>query len=1354
MQVSLESNLKSTIKEIGSILSSAVEDVFDYGKDSFLTRTVGSTDAYVEVEKIMASIGREPMSILVKEFPFIHDHVWRNFEQGTAITRLPYGMSPDSPIPSTSKNPYYKFTFYKERPKIRFADPYEDINLLIDRWLPSINLNVTRLDRSDLLYAESLDDKPGNISISNVEGNGGTSSGQRVYSIEGSDSSDIIRKTNDNFKLGKYRTLVARFHTDSDDSKDFKNPTQTAISHTYGMSHGRNLLKLNPSIENSYTNPYCRVWTYHHQYNQMSRAIRPFDTPTAEGLESEMMGSNYKKGGFRTLAKDYYKVSSGSERLDKHGVLNYENGFVNIAPTAKLKHYFNGKQDDKSEKAVSIKRCMFSIENLAWKGGDTKLRNEFNPNGLSPEQKGPFGGRIMWFPPYDLTFSEQTQANWNGNEFIGRGEKIYTYTNTDRTGNLSFTLLIDHPSVVDYWVDRKNNNFSTGDVDDKSSAENKLLRFFAGCEILKAEPQFYETKVENKIQKQDPSPNPPAPAVTPDPPATEETPPPGKKRIVCVLYYPNNYSGVDDFPTDPNSKVNAIYYLMNGIGTQKHVMPSACKTCKHVFFPTAEELEESKKHGNKLLCPNENCPDHKAGERKVEKSLQPENITLLDLDRICRNGKDSGATHPNRGYEINNNISITEDNLEADYDTIKKSFADPVTSEKCAQYLTDKDGNFYTAYYGEEEFRLAKIVGSSAMTLTQAKNSTNLTGKPHLWYRRRWYYRVDEAYENSQLSEKEAMIDTCSLNLNGSGYTKIKDENWKNFRDAIDLKDDDTLISFADLFVALEGEDAKKVIDEGQIDGDNVGLINGLVKDKDRYKFNVTFTGHASFQGHDNFNDALSKHRWETLKKWMQKNNFPGVDESSGGAVKTEGKAQSNFGQNSTDKAKIWRSASVVIEYGEEKEEPAQVVDTESQEVTLSPDTSEETEVVVDNENSEQSEPNRRARKVRGDNEQDGETKKKTWASIVNTISQTVRGVIEGGSKFNDDAYILYEKKSGDGSPESSIVDDIYEINKVLSDGTGHRRRDDVYYHPNGGDGENINTASVNVPGNTSSSTIGKTPTNNALGNNANNGETIKSSTPNKNTVERKPVERYDNEGEFFELLEKNDPFMHHLISQKIRYFDPAFHSISPEGFNARLTFLHQCTRQGPTIGGSDINKLSAYNLAFGRPPVCILRIGDFFYTKIIIDSVQINYDQVQWDLNPEGIGVMPMFAKVTLTFKFVGGSDLSGPIARLQNAVSFNYYANTGVYDNRAEMVEFENNGSGRETAFKPFIYSTYEGTEEGEQIKQDEKQEAQDSENNVLGEPTVPIPSEEDDFGTYLAFNQQGNSVVFKEKRYQTGD
>ena len=201
-------------------------------------------------------------------------------------------------------------------------------------------------------------------------------------------------------------------------------------------------------------------------------------------------------------------------------------------------------------------------------------------------------------------------------------------------------------------------------------------------------------------------------------------------------------------------------------------------------------------------------------------------------------------------------------------------------------------------------------------------------------------------------------------------------------------------------------------------------------------------------------------------------------------------------------------------------------------------------------------------------------------------------------------------------------------------------------------------------------------------------------------------VKRYDNEGEFFEALSDKDPFLHHLITDKIRYFDPAYHSISPEGFNARLTFLHQCTRQGSTVGNADSAVAStAYNLAFGRPPVCVLRVGDFYYTKIIIDSIQINYDSPQWDMNPEGIGMMPMFADITISFAFLGGSDLGGPIARLQNAVSFNYYANASVYDNRAEKVEYDPEGSGKEIKFKGYNYpNMYVGDRLTEGRKSDE--------------------------------------------------
>ena len=173
-------------------------------------------------------------------------------------------------------------------------------------------------------------------------------------------------------------------------------------------------------------------------------------------------------------------------------------------------------------------------------------------------------------------------------------------------------------------------------------------------------------------------------------------------------------------------------------------------------------------------------------------------------------------------------------------------------------------------------------------------------------------------------------------------------------------------------------------------------------------------------------------------------------------------------------------------------------------------------------------------------------------------------------------------------------------------------------------------------------------------------------------TITEEVVEpEYDTEYRYFERINKEDDVVRSLITNKVKYFDPAFHSITPEGFNSRLTFLHQCTRQGPTVAASEKGAVGAGNLAFGRPPVCVLRIGDFYNTRIIIDSVSINYDAgggIQWDMNTEGIGMQPMFANVTIGFKFLGGSDLSGPISRLQNAVSYNFYANTSVYDRHAD--------------------------------------------------------------------------------------
>jgi hypothetical protein len=167
-------------------------------------------------------------------------------------------------------------------------------------------------------------------------------------------------------------------------------------------------------------------------------------------------------------------------------------------------------------------------------------------------------------------------------------------------------------------------------------------------------------------------------------------------------------------------------------------------------------------------------------------------------------------------------------------------------------------------------------------------------------------------------------------------------------------------------------------------------------------------------------------------------------------------------------------------------------------------------------------------------------------------------------------------------------------------------------------------------------------------------------------------------ECDYFQVLKAENPFIYDSIKDKIKYFQPSFHSMTPEGLNARLTFLQQCMRPGDTIptietgpDGIPQKKYNdAINTSFGAPPVLVLRVGDFYNTKIIPKNLSFNYDKT-FDINPEGIGFQPMIVDVTLSFQFVGGSGLKNPIDTLQNALTFNYYANTEMYDERAEATE-----------------------------------------------------------------------------------
>lgn len=1145
----MEKVSNTTFSRFGKSVTSALSNVISNG--DFMTRAIGQGTSYDDLMMVIQLLGRKPVSLLGKNFTYIFDHVRRNYLQGTSEKSSIYGLNG-----SSISCP--KFTFYKEVPTVRFADPYTDAENYLGGWVADMQFGITQEGATNVTYAESMDGiarlEP--IAFENKIPPGGHSDHNLVQSFDDDvlPSCDLLRKTYENFQNGKYQTLISRFHTNTDSSKSQTDSTQTANTKQFGMSHGRNLLKLNPTTHNTYDNPYCRVWTAHHQYAYHTDTIRPFDMTSQEELEN--VTSNGKGNSFRVTSgsESTSNFDSGSKRLDNYGVLNPKNGLVTIAPTARLVDYFNGTVDDKnSDGHMSPKRCMFSIENLAWK--DKKLsKSEFDEKGLSPEQKGPLGGRIMWFPPYNLKFSEDVSVDWNGNQFIGRGEKVYTYSNTERRGNLSFTLLIDHPSLVDYWS-RKNgdgielDSVNDGGVDNKNNEENTLLRFFAGCDVLYTKKQRYQQKLQENAQPQK------LDVLTPAP---QDVPTPTPRKIVCVLYYPNNYSGRDD-----RSDNNAIKYLMNGVGTNKYV--DGDNNAVDMPFDTTQEV-------------------------KV-------------------NNKQVG------GYEMRSGITLdygVDEALANSYETVVKTYTDIASRERKAQLLTNSSASPISAHIGDRFYTLAKQVYDGSPSLAMAKQSP----VPESWYRQRWYYRVDKntvqqvlngywTSGSTKYTPRENYIDKESFGLNSIQGFEYPLNN-SELKQAFGLDEENvTLVSFADMYVALTNDSSKDVL-SGCYHTNTVKLIQDVLLNKDGgYKIqNVRCNGHASKQARNasqkvnkTRNTSLAQDRAATLMKWFKEaakisDDIPNV--SSTIEIEHGGNLGSTISENNInlEETKAWRSAALVIEYTKETIENA----VASQETS-------QNKVAVQTQN-------------------DGSNK--IWNATADEIKQ---------SGINRD------------------------INKLIQQQQWRETQDSL----DALDGEFDERFSNDYA-------------------NLFNG------------FKEKDVPRYDNEGEFFKLLTKEDPLAMSAISEKVKYFDLAFHSISPEGFNARLTFLHQCTRQGPTVGTSDMNVMTANNLAFGRPPVCVLRIGDFYYTKILINSVSIEYEQ-NWDLNQEGIGVMPMMANVNISFVFLGGSDIEGPIARLQNAVSFNYYANTSIYDNRADKVKYDPSGNGREIDYKAFLYPLRSG-------------------------------------------------------------
>lgn len=742
-------------------------------------------------------------------------------------------------------------------------------------------------------------------------------------------SSELIRKTSELFNNGSIKSIVSRFHTDKTTKAS---EIQSAVHNEYGMSRGRNLLAKKSNTYNGYDDPYCRVWTVHHQYSTMKDRIRPF-------VEDDAF---MKLEDFHKSLGENMRPGNAGKRLGENSVL-MDNGFIKIAPT----HNSSGAYKD------DIKNYMFSIENLAWR--DTKITKN-----LSPEQRGPNGGRIMWFPPYGLSFNEFSTVNWNQNDFIGRGEKIYTYTNTERTGNLSFILLVDHPSIVNKWRGIAHLN----DGEKKVTAEEDILRFFAGCDTLEGTvsgDNDTNTQISNSGLSQDE-------AFV------------GANDIVVnyVMFFPNDYTGYDDLT-----------------GIKENL-----KKYEYSASSTWGDLRDNKLNDEKFIV-------------------------------------DANNNNTNSSCLLNNFLS-----------------------EDCKE-------------------KIRTILG-----------------------------------------------------IEGKG----------------------TLLSFNTL------------ID----DNDTVLKQYREMQDEYEIKF-IDIKGHASSHGYSSINNGyLSDHRAGVMSKLI-KEHF-GCDDSR-----------------------------IIIHKSTDKDNPysgeIQVNDTD-----------------------------------------------KTKPDVNSIEAKIARSSV---------AQVVFKLK------DKAIPSDRQNLTVALKAEEKGLLTGKVLQKP-----ESINLI-VRPIGATTADT-----TNNYA---------------------------YDNEYLYFKNLEINDKLNYDKIVDKVQFFKPAFHSITPEGFNARLTFLQQCSRQGSTE--SLMEGGSAGNLAFGRAPYCVLRIGDFYHTKIVIDNVQISFDNsggISWDMNPEGIGLQPLFAKVDIAFKFIGGQDLSGPIERLQNAVSYNYYANASVYDRHADYNVKSNstsNDGGTRTNSEEWRFNAMEG-------------------------------------------------------------
>lgn len=1040
-----------------------------------------------------------------------------------------------------------------------------------------------------MVFSEELPPTGG----SSVENTGITYSGLPL------DRNSILYKTQLLYRHNKIQSIVSSFHT---------NPEvvyEGQVGSVYGESRGRNLLTKSAEngfgtySVNGYDNPYCRVWTHHYMYDRLSKTMRANSGGInywGDDFEWNANDEGHVKANNINESGEYYDYAwrgkHNQERRLRNTVLDMETGLLTITPK-----YRGGESRN-----VHTKACMFSIENLAWKDYDPYSFEQ----ALSWEQRGPFGGRIMWFPPYNIKITETTTAKWNQNEFIGRGENVYTYVNSERSGNLTFTMITDHPSSIDYasWWD---GNGMLDNVDDgRGVSESDYLRYFAGCMGENPEGLIGNGDMDNLIKKPTPmtdeyhqiqtivgeeQPVIYRDAILPPDPIYNTYPENNPETVEFFVFFPNNYSGVLDMPANKTSihnnsleKVDAIAYLLAGRNAQKK-------------------------------------------DGVTDKGISVNDV----IDESVAIGYEMGET----GLTTGDCISL---------------------------------GEFIQG-------------GKNIQSGTWVKEN----GK-------RWQYRVDhvQPFRNGDYQGKNTLNQTVfHANMkdvaSGYKYNLVLSDNLKR----LSQNNGDNLYSFAEVAAAMYSEgvmDKRNMYNYlyNKMSDDGKGRVEKLIGVFKNMKLeSIECCGVSNQHGKTDRNIPLSKNRMETVVAWLHTNNSWADVENTLDDNETY-KSDVSLPQGEVSNvngatAKLYRSARCVLKFKRENVTTAQNTPdsnlTKNDNFEMIPFWSNSSSY---NENEVVQSQGKAYKCVMdincgedGCDESQGLTNAEYWCiSDVKEYKTTDEYGVGELVLYNGFVYKVTKEVLGEISPNGTSnftgyigfrhiktlnkCDTVWNYYEKTNDQNDNQQYNNDYEDCNNvwvdrGDGILIQECYID------------------------NG-VIRRFDSNTGRYDWNKL-RYDQEYHFYQQYFADHPFVFERLQEKIKYFNPAFHSMTPEGFNARLTFLNQCTRQGNTKTMSDVGGVTANNLAFGRPPFCVLRLGDFYNQMIVIENISIDYsvsDGLQWDLNPEGNGVQPMLCNVNISFKFIGGGDITGPVKRLQNAMTFNYYANTSFYDNRADRVEY----------------------------------------------------------------------------------